>query len=123
MLGVQRVVTIGRPNMRVVSLKQMHDMLPPLKAHYGSMPEVLPAEGPRRARVALFTGCAGDAFFPKTNLATAKVLQRFHEVHAEYCEEIAKFCTSHQVPYTRADVSVPFDELILRVFRRGGFLR
>ena len=45
------------------------------------------------------------------------------EVHAEYCEEIAKFCTSHQVPYTRADVSVPFDELILRVFRRGGFLR
>ncbi len=54
---------------------------------------------------------------------TAKVLERFQHAHAEYCEEIAKFCTSHQVPYTRADVSVPFDELILRVFRRGGFLR
>jgi glycolate oxidase iron-sulfur subunit len=58
------------------SLRQAHAMLPPLKAHYGSLPEVLPAEGPRRARVALFTGCAADAFFPQTNLATAKVLQK-----------------------------------------------
>lgn len=58
------------------SLRQMHAMLPPLKSHYGSLPEVLPAEGPRRARVALFLGCAADAFFPETNLATAKVLQK-----------------------------------------------
>jgi glycolate oxidase iron-sulfur subunit len=58
------------------SLREMHAMLPPLKAHYGSLPEVLPAEGPRRARVALFTGCAADAFFPETNLATARVLQK-----------------------------------------------
>jgi len=36
----------------------------------------LPAEGPRRARVGLFTGCAADAFFPDTNLATARVLQK-----------------------------------------------
>jgi glycolate oxidase iron-sulfur subunit len=58
------------------SLRQMHDMLPPLRPHYGSLPERLPAEGTRRARVALFTGCAGDAFFPETNVATAKVLQK-----------------------------------------------
>jgi glycolate oxidase iron-sulfur subunit len=58
------------------SLRQMHDMLPRLKRHYGRLPEVLPAEGTRRARVALFTGCASDAFFPETNVATARVLQR-----------------------------------------------
>lgn len=58
------------------SLRQLHDMLPPLRPHYGKMPEVLPAEGPRRARVALFTGCAADAFFPETNLHTAQVLQK-----------------------------------------------
>lgn len=58
------------------SLRQMHDMLPRLKAHHGSLPEVLPPEGPMRARVALFTGCAADAFFPETNLATARVLQK-----------------------------------------------
>ncbi len=67
---------LGMYNLMPGSLRQMHEMLPPLKAHYGSMPEVLPAEGPRRARVALFTGCAADAFFPATNLATARVLQK-----------------------------------------------
>src|SRR5207249_2918886 len=44
--------------------------------HYGSLPEVLPAEGKKRARVALFVGCAADAFFPQTTLATARVLQK-----------------------------------------------
>lgn len=54
---------------------------------------------------------------------TAKVLERFEDAYRNYLEEIDRFCTSKQVPYIRADVSQPFDELILRVFRRGGFLR
>jgi glycolate oxidase iron-sulfur subunit len=58
------------------ALRQMQEMLPRLQPHYGRLPEVLPAEGKHRARVALFTGCAADAFFPQTNLATARVLQR-----------------------------------------------
>jgi glycolate oxidase iron-sulfur subunit len=58
------------------SLRQMQAMLPRLRPHYGRLLEVLPAEGPRRARVALFLGCAADAIFPETNLATARVLQR-----------------------------------------------
>jgi glycolate oxidase iron-sulfur subunit len=51
-------------------------MLPPSAKHYGRLPEILSADGKRRARVILFTGCAGDAFFPNTNLATARVLQK-----------------------------------------------
>lgn len=54
---------------------------------------------------------------------TARVLERFEEAYKDYLGEIDRFCTSKQVPFIRADVSVPFDELILRVFRRGGFLR
>lgn len=57
-------------------LRQMQEMLPQLKPHHGRLPEVLPAEGKRRARVALFTGCVADGLFPETNVATAKVLQR-----------------------------------------------
>jgi glycolate oxidase iron-sulfur subunit len=56
-------------------LRTMHGMLPALKPHYGSLPEVLPALGPKRARVALFLGCVADALYPQTNYATAKVLQ------------------------------------------------
>jgi glycolate oxidase iron-sulfur subunit len=58
------------------SLRRMQSMLPRLELHPGRLPEVLPAEGPRRARVALFTGCVADAVYPLTNWNTAKVLQK-----------------------------------------------
>jgi hypothetical protein len=54
---------------------------------------------------------------------TPKVLSRFREEYEKYIHTIDRFCATRQVPYVRADVTVPFDELILRVFRRGGFLR
>jgi uncharacterized protein (DUF58 family) len=54
---------------------------------------------------------------------TAKVLERFAQAHAQYLADIERFCATHQVPYVAAGVDVAFDELILRVFRRGGFLR
>ena len=54
---------------------------------------------------------------------TAKVLARFGEAYAAYLADVERFCATHQVPYVAAGVDVPFDELILRVFRRGGFLR
>jgi glycolate oxidase iron-sulfur subunit len=57
-------------------LREMQAMLPRLQPHYGRLPEVLPAEGPRRARVGLFLGCVADAVYPQTNLATARVLQK-----------------------------------------------
>jgi glycolate oxidase iron-sulfur subunit len=65
----------GVLNLLPKSVRTMHGMLPPLKRHYGSLPEVLPAIGPKRARVALFLGCVADGVYPQTNYATAKVLQ------------------------------------------------
>jgi glycolate oxidase iron-sulfur subunit len=57
------------------SIRQMQEIVPDLQRHYGKLPEVLEAVGQRRARVALFLGCAADAFYPQTNVATARVLQ------------------------------------------------
>ncbi|HEY8079140.1 MAG TPA: DUF58 domain-containing protein, partial [Labilithrix sp.] len=54
---------------------------------------------------------------------TARVLAKFEEAYAQYLQDIDRFCSSKQVPYIQADINVSFDELILRVFRRGGFLR
>ncbi|HEY7428975.1 MAG TPA: (Fe-S)-binding protein [Gemmataceae bacterium] len=74
-LGLSGVVrSMGR--LLPPSLRRMQDIVPRLAPHYGRLPELLPAEGRRRARVALFVGCAADAFFPQTTLATARVLQR-----------------------------------------------
>jgi glycolate oxidase iron-sulfur subunit len=58
------------------TLRRMQAMLPDLSGPRSSLPEVLPPIGPRRARVALFTGCVADALYPETNAATARVLQR-----------------------------------------------
>jgi len=54
---------------------------------------------------------------------TQKMLEKMERAWSEYQGEIERFCTTHQVPYFPADVEVSFDELVLRVFRRGGFLR
>jgi uncharacterized protein (DUF58 family) len=54
---------------------------------------------------------------------TEQLLERMAAAVKDYQTAIERFCTSRQVPYFAADVNTPFDELILRVFRRGGFLR
>ncbi len=54
---------------------------------------------------------------------TRRVLQRYGEAYRAYLKRVERYCVSRQVSYFRADRTVPFDELILRVFRRGGFLR
>jgi glycolate oxidase iron-sulfur subunit len=56
-------------------LGRMATLLPPLEKSLPQLPEHLPAKGTRRAKVALFTGCVGDAVFRGTNWATARVLQ------------------------------------------------
>ncbi len=54
---------------------------------------------------------------------TQKVLDRYAKAYDDWLGAVGKYCASKQVDYFRADVTVPFDELILRVFRKGGFLR
>ena len=54
---------------------------------------------------------------------TQSVLDRYAKAYDAYLKEVEVFCTLKQVPYFRADLAVPFDDLILRIFRRGGFLR
>jgi len=52
-----------------------------------------------------------------------RLLRAYAREHERYCQELAEFCAGSQVPLFRASTSVPFDELVLHIFRRGGFLR
>ena len=38
-------------------------------------------------------------------------------------EAAERFCAGREVPYVRADVGQPEEELVLRMLRRGGFLK
>src|SRR4051812_34263721 len=51
-------------------LQRMQSQLPRLQPSAPRFPDVLPAIGPRRARVGLFTGCVADAMFSHVNWAT-----------------------------------------------------
>jgi glycolate oxidase iron-sulfur subunit len=57
-------------------LRQLVTMLPPRRKSQRALPEVRPAIGRRRARVALFTGCVADVMFRHTHWATLRVLQQ-----------------------------------------------
>jgi len=59
-------------------LRRMLALLPerPESPAAYALPEVMPAEGERRYRVALLTGCVASVLFARTNWATARVLAR-----------------------------------------------
>ncbi len=73
-LGLRRLVDRLAPWLPP-SLRQMQAIVPDLQPDHGRLPEVLPAQGRRRARVGLLIGCAADAFYPQSTVATARVLQ------------------------------------------------
>lgn len=76
-LGLVRLMELtGLLRLLPQHLRQMVQMLPPPRRNEGPLPSFLPAIGRRRATVALFTGCVGDAMFRHVNWATARVLQQ-----------------------------------------------
>jgi len=54
---------------------------------------------------------------------TDALLRKMEQALLEYRQGIEHFCTSRQVPYFSAQVDTPFEEVVLDLFRRGGFLR
>jgi glycolate oxidase iron-sulfur subunit len=56
--------------------KAMFDLLPDRLPAAEPLPEVYPAQGQRRARVALLAGCVQQALWPEINWATLRVLAR-----------------------------------------------
>jgi uncharacterized protein (DUF58 family) len=51
-----------------------------------------------------------------------RVLAAFEREHAAWCDGRASFCSARAIPYFRADTAIAFDELVLKIFRAGGFL-
>jgi uncharacterized protein (DUF58 family) len=51
------------------------------------------------------------------------LLEAYQAEHAKYLGELDAFCTQRAIPYFRTTTALPFDEMILRIFREGGFLR
>ncbi|HEY0192024.1 MAG TPA: DUF58 domain-containing protein [Kofleriaceae bacterium] len=51
------------------------------------------------------------------------LLEAYQREHERYCQELEAYCTKYAMPFFRTHTSIPFDELVLKIFRSGGFLR
>jgi uncharacterized protein (DUF58 family) len=54
---------------------------------------------------------------------TADVLRAYRRAHRELTTEVEEYCRKKNLLFFQAPLAVPFDELVLKVFRAGGFLR
>ncbi|MFA5624549.1 MAG: DUF58 domain-containing protein [Bradymonadales bacterium] len=54
---------------------------------------------------------------------TPRLMQRYRDAHKRLSNELAEFCTKRGMLYFHAPTSLPFEELILKIFRSGGFLK
>ncbi len=51
------------------------------------------------------------------------LLDAYKREHEKYCKDLELFCTARAVPFFRTHTGITFDELVLKIFRSGGFLR
>ncbi|MFT4704698.1 MAG: hypothetical protein ACI81R_002405 [Bradymonadia bacterium] len=54
---------------------------------------------------------------------TSRMLDDYRQAHARHMDRVASFAASKALLHFRAPIQLPFDELVLQVFRAGGFLR
>jgi glycolate oxidase iron-sulfur subunit len=80
LLGVAQRLGLDRLGARLLpaALRDAPRLLPrvPSRRVRTPLPELVPAERPRRGRVAFFTGCVMSELFAETNAATVRVLAR-----------------------------------------------
>ena len=54
---------------------------------------------------------------------SAALLQAYAEAHERFCKTLENKCRARGMPFFRASIDEPFDDLVLRIFRLGGVLR
>lgn len=51
------------------------------------------------------------------------LLAAYEREHERYCRELEAYCTKYAIAFFRTHTAIPFDQLVLKIFRAGGFLR
>jgi len=54
---------------------------------------------------------------------TPSLLASYKAEYTRFCTEIEEYCSKYQLGYVRTVTDFPFEELVLRVFRQGRFLK
>ena len=54
---------------------------------------------------------------------TPAMMREYTRVFEEFCDELKTYCTRRQILYFRSPIQQSFEELVLKIFRAGGFLQ
>lgn len=54
---------------------------------------------------------------------TPRLVAKYKKAFDTLCLQMESWCVAHRMLYFRTPVSVPFDEIVLKVFRAGGFIK
>lgn len=54
---------------------------------------------------------------------TPSILKRYIQVWEDFCMELDGYCSKRDILYFRVPIQEAFDDLVLRIFRAGGFLK
>ncbi|HXD95616.1 MAG TPA: heterodisulfide reductase-related iron-sulfur binding cluster [Candidatus Acidoferrum sp.] len=104
--GLQSLVRrTGLTRLLPGTLSAWEALLPPMPsaAERAPLPALTPAEGPRRARVAMLTGCVQSVVFGAHNRATARILARNGcDVLAPVAQECCGALNAHGGDHARA---------------------
>lgn len=49
-------------------------------------------------------------------------IKRYQALFKKYCDDLDRYCTQREISIVRTMTKAPFEELILRIFRMGGFV-
>lgn len=65
--------------------------------------------------------CEGSAH--KDVTLSPRALRAYADAHERFCQQLEQNCRSRGIGYIRANIDIPFDDLVLRMFRMGGILQ
>jgi uncharacterized protein (DUF58 family) len=54
---------------------------------------------------------------------TPEIVKEYRQAFEEFGRELEEFCTRKQILYFRVPIQETFDDLVLRIFRAGGFIK
>lgn len=54
---------------------------------------------------------------------TPRLIEKYRVAHAAFSHELETYAKAHQLPYFKASVQTPFDEVVVAMLRKGGLLR
>lgn len=65
----------------------------------------------------------GDGDNSRDVTLSAAMLEAYAQAHERFCTQLENKCRARGMPFFRASIDEPFEDMVLRIFRLGGVLR